>query len=183
MPRLTTVVLLVWITAAGLTCLAGGCKETDEAVPTGGDPQAAVADLIHSATDAAGAEPTRGTIYYTPANLYDYIDGQAEEFLAAGFVLLSHSEVRAKGAAGKAYVEIDIYDMASPEGVKKVMVAPPPDKAAEIAPGVQAYRDTGLCEFGVGRYYVRLTARFDTAGQKALVDALARGMAKAAAAK
>jgi len=171
------------LAAAGLACLAAGCQWTDEGGPGGSDPQAAMTDILRSATDAAGAEPTGEITWYTPANLYDYIDGQAEEFLASGFVLLGHSEVKAKGAEGKAYIEIDIYDMADPEGVKKVMVAPPPDKAAEVAPGVQAYRDTGMCEFGAGRHYVRLTARIDTEGQEVLLDALARGIAEAAKAK
>jgi len=178
--RRLPMVPIAFLAAVALAWVAPGCDGPDEAAPADGDPQAALAGLLRAAVAAAGAEPAGETTWYTPANLYDYIDGQAEEFLAAGFVLLGHREVRAPGAEGRPYVEIDIYDMAGPEGVRKVMTEPPPDKAAEIVPGVQAYRDAGMCEFGAGRYYVRLTARFDPAGQAALLDALARGIAEAA---
>ncbi|MBL7140585.1 MAG: hypothetical protein ISS74_06715 [Planctomycetes bacterium] len=174
---------IAFLAAAVLAWAVAGCGGSDEAGQADEGPQAAMLNILRTATASAGAEPTGQPTWYTPANLYDYIDGQAEEFLAAGFVLLGHSEVKAKGAAGRAYVEIDLYDMAGPTGVKKVMTEPPPDKTAEIAPGVQAYRDAGMCEFGAGRYYVRMTARFDTEGQKGLVEALARGVAEAALAE
>ena len=169
---------LLLATAAALT--AAGCSDSQDPTPTDG-PQAEVMKILEAAK-ATGAAPYGKVLWYTRENLYDYINGMAEEFLDAGFVRLSHSEWKAAGTGGKAYVEIDLYDMGSPKGVAAVMTAPPPDKTAEVAPGVQAYRDEGLCEFAAGRYYIKLTARPDPEGQKALLDTLARAVAEKASA-
>ncbi len=165
---------------AALLILAGCDGGPEPARPA--DPAKARLEGILEAAKATGAVPYGEAPWYTRDNLYDYINGMAEEYLDAGFVRLSHSEWKAAGAAGNAYVEIDLYDMASPKGVAAVMTAPPADKSAEVAPGVTAYRDEGVCEFGAGRYYVRLTARPDAEGQKALLDALARAVAEKASA-
>jgi hypothetical protein len=157
-----------------------GCNGSEDAAPADG-PRAEMMKILE-AVNATGAARQGDVLWYTPEDLYDYINGMAEEYLDAGFVRLSHSEWKAAGAAGNAYVEIDLYDMASPKGVAAVMTAPPQDKTAEVAPGVKAYRDEGVCEFGAGRYYVRLTARPDAEGQKALLDALARAVAEKASA-
>jgi len=168
--------------AIGLVLLSAiigaGCNGSDNGTPAD-SPQAALTPILDAAK-ATGAAPYGEALWYTRDSLYDYINGMAEEYLDAGFVGLAHSEWKAAGATGNAYVEIDLYDMGSAKGVAAVMTAPPPDKTAEIAPGVTAYRDEGICEFGAGRYYVRLTARPDAEGQKALLDALARAVAEKA---
>ena len=158
--------------------IGAGCSGSDNGTPAD-SPQAALTKILDAAK-ATGAAPYGDVLWYTRDSLYDYINGMAEEYLDAGFVGLAHSEWKAAGATGNAYVEIDLYDMGSAKGVAAVMTAPPPDKTAEIAPGVTAYRDEGICEFGAGRYYVRLTARPDAEGQKALLDALARAVAEKA---
>jgi len=170
--------------AALIVC---GCNGSEDAAPADG-PRAEMMKILE-AVNATGAAQQGDVLWYTPEDLYDYINGMAEEYLDAGFVRLSHSEWKAAGAAAttgphgaNAYVEIDLYDMASPKGVAAVMTAPPQDKTADVAPGVKAYRDEGVCEFGAGRYYVRLTARPDVEGQKALLDALARAVAEKASA-
>jgi len=162
------------------TIIAAGCADSEDAAPAN-DPKAALMQMLEAAK-ATGATPYGEVLWYTRDNLYDYIDGMAEEYLGAGFVCLAHSEWQAAGAAGSAYVEIDVYDMGSAKGVAAVMTAPPPDKTAEVAPGVTAYRDEGICEFGAGRYYVRLAARPGPEGQTALLDALARTVAERASA-
>ncbi len=167
--------ILLGSAAALIVC---GCNGSEDAAPADG-PRAEMMKILE-AVNATGAAQQGDVLWYTPEDLYDYINGMAEEYLDAGFVRLSHSEWKAAGAAANAYVEIDLYDMASPKGVAAVMTAPPQDKTAEVAPGVKAYRDEGVCEFGAGRYYVRLTARPDAEGQKALLDALARAVAEKA---
>ncbi len=161
--------------------LAVGCQPSEE--PEGAPPPAPegprtqMRSLLDAAADECGAQAADDLTWYAPENLYDYINGQAEEFLDAGFVALAHAEVRPKGAAGDAYVEVDLYRMASGEAARTVMTPPPPDDAADLAPGVQAYRADGLCEFAAGPYYVRITARLDPDGLADLVDGLARAIA------
>ena len=144
---------------AALLMLAGCDGGPEPARPA--DPAKARLEGIIEAAKATGAVPYGEVLWYTRDNLYDYINGMAEEYLDAGFVGLAHSEWKAAGATA-------------------VMTAPPADKTAEVAPGVKAYRDEGFCEFGAGRYYVRLTARPDAEGQEALLDALARAVAEKA---
>jgi len=159
-----------------LACLSAGCGSSEE--PASGDgPRAEMRRLLQTAADAANARPAGDVTWYTPDNLYDYIDGQAEEFLDAGFIGLAHGEYKAKGATGEAYVEVDLYRMTSAKATKAVMEPPPPDGRMELAPGVQAYRAETLCEFAAGPYYVRITARLDAEGQADMVDALARSLA------
>ena len=182
MRTLVGLVLLAALAPLGaLALLAGGCREPDQAAPEPSG-QAQMAGLLDAARTAARAEAKGKVAWYTRANLFDYIDGQAEEFFDAGFVLLGHTEWKPSDAAGDGYVELDLYDMGSPAGVAKVMPPPPGDKTVELAPGVAAYRDGDLCEFGAGRYYVRIVARRDDGGLKALVDGLAKGVAAKATA-
>jgi hypothetical protein len=166
--------------ASAAALVACGCNGAGDGTPTDG-PRADMMKILDAAR-ATGAAPYGDVLWYTRDNLYDYINGMAEEFLGAGFVRLAHSEWKAAEATGNAYVEIDVYDMGSPKGVAAVMTAPPDDKTSEVAPGVRAYRDEGFCEFGAGRYYVKLTARPDAEGQEALLDALARAVAEKASA-
>jgi len=170
------VLLALGIPVVALVCFSAGCGSSEE--PASGDgPRAEMRRLLQTAADAANARPTGDVTWYTPDNLYDYIDGQAEEFLDAGFIGLAHGEYKAKGATGDAYVEVDLYRMTSAKGTKAVMEPPPPDGRMELAPGVQAYRAETLCEFAAGPYYVRITARLDAEGQADMVDALARSIA------
>ena len=167
------ILLALTLPAVALLCLSGGCAPSEDA----GGPKAEMQALLRAAADAADARPTADITWYTPENLYDYINGQAEQFHDAGFVLLAHGEYRAKDATGEAYVEVDLYRMASAEATKAVMTPPPPDDAVDLAPGVQAYLGEALCEFAAGPYYVRITPRLDTEGQAALVKDLARALA------
>ena len=170
------VLLALGIPVVALACLCAGCGSSEE--PASGDgPRAEMRRLLQTAADAANARPAGKVTWYTPDNLYDYIDGQAEEFLDAGFIGLAHGEYKAKGATGEAYVEVDLYRMTSAKATKAVMEPPPPDGRMELAPGVQAYRAETLCEFAAGPYYVRITARLDAEGQADMVDALARSIA------
>ena len=170
------VLLAFGMPAIALVCLSTGCGSSEE--PASGDgPRAEMRRLLQTAADAANARPAGDVTWYTPDNLYDYIDGQAEEFLDAGFIGLAHGEYKAKGATGEAYVEVDLYRMTSAKATKAVMEPPPPDGRMELAPGVQAYRAETLCEFAAGPYYVRITARLDAEGQADMVDALARSLA------
>jgi len=162
------------ITLTAAVLLAAGCEGPG---PLQEAEQAAMTALLNRAARAADARRVGEVTWYTPETLYDYIDGQAEEFLQAGFHRLAHSEYRAKGATGDAYVEVDLYRMASAEAAGAVMEPPPPDDALQLAPGVQAYRAETLCEFAAGPYYVRITPRLDAAGQAGLVDVLARALA------
>ena len=186
--RLTFAVLSL-SAATVLGAFAAGCGPSEEPSPAESGPRAEMRRLLEQAARTAGARPTGDLTWFDAETLYDYIDGQAEEFKEAGFLVLAHGEYRPAAPGGGAteppaegaYVEVDLYRMTSPEAVAKVMVEPPADARAELAPGVTAYRQEGMREFGAGPYYVRVTARLDPKGLDGLVEALARAVAQAAA--
>jgi len=183
MRRCLPVLLTLGLSTVALLGAGAGCAPSEEAMqegqaaPGAAGPRDEMHALLADAADAAGARPAGDITWYTPENLYDYINGQAEQFREAGFVALAHAEVRAKTATGDAYVEVDLYRMTSAEAAGSVMDPPPPNDALDLAPGVQAYRAETLCEFVAGPYYVRISPRVDPAGQAEMVEALARSLA------
>jgi len=118
--------------------------------------------------------------WYTPDNLHEYIDGMAPYFTDSGFVRLAHSEWRAAGAATDAYVELDLYDMGSPEGALDILGDLRTPETAYLDIGNDAHRMEDGIECRAGRYYVKIVARRDVAGQQDLLKTLAEAVAAAA---
>jgi hypothetical protein len=137
-----------------------------------------ILDAIQSATDA---ERLTEIAWYNAENLYKVIDGMAPQFVDAGFVLLVHAEWRDKESKGPGYVELDLYDMGSPDGPALVFDEPDAANSLPLPGGVKAYAGDAMIEFRTGRYYVKLTARRDPAGQQTLLRDLASAVAEAAA--
>jgi len=164
-----------------LAVAAAGCTP-----PASPDPQIEAAeakmteilDAIQSATDA---ERLTEIAWYDAENLHKYINGMAPEFVDAGFVLLVHAEWRDKESEGPGYVELDLYDMGSPDGAVLVFDEPPEAEALPLPGGVKAYAGDAMIEFHTDRYYVKLAARRDPAGQQTLLRDLASAVAEAAA--
>jgi hypothetical protein len=167
--------------SAVLTVAAAGCTP-----PTSPDPrieaaEAKMTEILDAAQSATDAERLTEIAWYDAENLYKIIDGMAPQFVDAGFVLLVHSEWRDKESEGPGYVELDLYDMGSPDGAALVFDEPPEAEALPLPGGVKAYAGDALIEFRTDRYYVKLTARRDPAGQQTLLQDLASAVAEAAA--
>jgi hypothetical protein len=167
--------------AAALATLLAGCADT------GADKQAqtekareALVWIVQEAASAAKAKPIGETAWYSPETLHEYMDGAAPAYVEAGFVLLAHSEWKAPDRQDDAYVELDVYDMGSAEGAAKVFEGPPEDSTLELTPDTKAYLSETGVEFRVGRFYVKVTARRDAAGQRPFVEELARAVVAAA---
>jgi hypothetical protein len=170
--------------AAGIAAVVAAAGCTPQASP---DPRIEAAeakmieilDAIQSATDA---ERLTEIAWYDAENLHKYINGMAPRFVGAGFVALAHSEWRKANSKGPGYVELDLYDMGSPQGSALVFDEPDPGSPGLPLPGgVKAYVGDAMIEFRTDRYYVKLTARRDPAGQQTLLRDLASAVAEAAA--
>ena len=164
---------LIFLAAIAAAC-AGGCGSGDSSA--GG--QAEVAKIIDAVASAVPAKCDDGITWYEADNLFEYIDGDAPRFHDAGFVRLAHTEWHPTGAAGKAYVEMDIYCTAKPLGALEIMADGRADSTKYAAVGSEAHEADELWEVRVGCYYIKLTPRHDA--DKALVQALAEAVAKAA---
>jgi len=158
-----------------------GCDGGEEGPAPDESAQAAITGILDATQVSTGAECLGKVAWYDAENLHQHINGMAPQFVDAGFVLLAHTEWRDKGSEGPGYVELDLYDMGSPDGAALVFDEPPEAEALPLPGGVKAYAGDALVEFRAGRYYARLTARRDPAGQQALLRALAAAVAEAAA--
>jgi len=170
--------------AAGIAAVvaAAGCTPPASPDLRLEKPQAAMTAILSAAQEATGAEGVTNIAWYDAGNLHQYIDGMAPEFVDAGFVLLVHSEWREKESEGPGYVELDLYDMGSPQGSALVFDEPDPGSPGLPLPGgVKAYAGDAMIEFHTDRYYVKLTARRNPAGQQTLLRDLAAAVAEAAA--
>ncbi|HET6441339.1 MAG TPA: DUF6599 family protein [Phycisphaerae bacterium] len=143
--------------------------------------EARMIEILDAAQSATDAERLTEIAWYDAENLYKVIDGMAPEFVDAGFVLLVHAEWREKESEGPGYVELDLYDMGSPQGSALVFDEPEAASALLLPGGVKAYAGDAMIEFRTDRYYVKLTARRDPAGQQTLLRNLASAVAEAAA--
>jgi len=163
------------------TMLAAGCKETGQpAAPGEPGPQTQMTAILQAVAANSRAERLGDVTWYTPDNLHEYIDGMAPYFTDSGFVRLAHSEWRAAGAATDAYVELDLYDMGSPEGALDILGDSRTPETVYLEIGSEAHRLEDGIECRVGRYYAKIVARRDVAGQQDLVKTLAEAVAAAA---
>ena len=118
---------------------------------------------------------------YSPKNLYEYIDGNADLFLSYGFTDLVVGDYAP--AKGKGWISVDVYNMETPIQAFGIFGAekPPDVKPASLA--TQSYESDGLIAFWKGRYYVKisLVEGIDRAAAKALAQAAANSIPAPAA--
>ena len=92
---------------------------------------------------------------FTPTNLYNYIDGAADLFLAYGFKGLETAEYAEQGHPDHA-ITVDVYDLGSPLHAFGVFAVERPTGVKGLQVGTQGYSSDGLLAFWKGSYYVKL---------------------------
>jgi hypothetical protein len=107
---------------------------------------------------------------YIPDDLWDYINGAADAYLALGFIDLNISEY----VKGREVIKAEIYrfgDDAEAFGIYSMERSP---GYSFIPVGVQGYREEGLVHFYKDRYYIKIMthSRSRKAGEK--MEELAR---------
>lgn len=157
----------------------GGCGGTGDS-GAAVSPKAALTKILRDVEAAGVAAPVGEVGWYEPDRLFELIDGDAVRFVDAGFVLLAHAEWKPAGAAAaKPYVEMDIYDLATPAGAMDLLCDSRSDGAKFLPLGNEAIGGDDMLELRAGRYYVKLTPRHDPAALKPVMKALAEAVAKA----
>ena len=102
----------------------------------------------------AGWERQGTMATYTPDNLYEYIDGAAENFLSFEFQQLTVQNY--KNAAQQS-LTVEIYRHSSPLTAYGVYSSEKPRRGEYLAIGGQGYYEEGILNFVLGPYYVKLT--------------------------
>lgn len=91
---------------------------------------------LHAADfpEITGWKPINEVNTYNPENLYEYIDGAAEQFISYGFQLLHSRDL----SRGEVTVTVDIYDMGSPLNAFGIYRTERPTDREPLAIGAEA---------------------------------------------
>lgn len=118
----------------------------------------------------AAAVPQGGASFYTPENLYQYMDGGADIFLLYGVRTLLHREFQVKTVD----VTVDIFDMGSSDTAFGMYAAERSPDYRFVNIGAEGYRNEGILNFLQDRYYIKLAGFGD--GADAVLDAFAHAI-------
>jgi len=119
-------------------------------------PQAALESLLPDNDLIDGWRMADGPIFYDEDNLFEYINGRAEEYRAYDFYMLVSAQYSLNDSEDES-VTVDIYDMgadANAFGVYSVQRYP---EADYVEIGGQGFFTEASLEFWKGRYFVKIS--------------------------
>jgi hypothetical protein len=123
-----------------------------------------------------GWAPAGEASVYGPNNLWEYINGAADNYLAYGFRLLEARNL----AAGDVVVTVNVYDMGSPLNAYGVFRSEAPADGTAVAVGAGGVVSPPYqALLAKGRHYVKIDAykgELDSATASALVRAVAAAL-------
>lgn len=146
------------IVAAGM--VAVGCKSSkiDPFPPSGA---------------VTGWQKTGDTRVYAAKDLYQYIDGDAEQYVSAGVITTSTSDYKYNG---QLEATVDVYKMRDAVGARKIMDKGQTSDAKTVQLGDAGLAYTQSVVFRKGPYLVRIVAyESSPTAQEALLS-LGRGI-------
>jgi len=166
--------LFSFISVAGATAYAQE-GTTASAAPVS---EALRAQLLKLIPDPLPGEAhAQGAPTYYAANLWEYIDGAADQYQLYGLEGMLHQEFK----SGKIDVTVDIFYMGKSENAFGIYATERSADAHFVAIGTEGYQSqssdgsSATLNFLLDRYYVKLMG-FGT-GSPSLLDAFARGIA------
>ena len=133
-----------------------------------------IADPFPASGAVAGWEKGGKTQSYDAANLYEYIDGGAEQYISAGVVGVSTSDYKFQG---NLEATVDVYTMKTADGAKTIFDADPPtadSKSVQLGDAGRVYTQSVV--FRKGPSLVRITAFDAVPGESDALLALAHGI-------
>jgi hypothetical protein len=120
-----------------------------------------------------GWEKTSDTRVFAAKDLWQYIDGDAEQYISAGVVSTSTSDYKYQG---QLEATVDVYTMGGPEGARKILETGLTRDAKTVQLGDQGVQYAQSVTFRKGPSLVRIVAyEFTPATPQALM-ALAHGV-------
>jgi hypothetical protein len=135
-----------------------GCGSmTGKKALTNETPQSSLVALLPGDALIDGWRMIGAPVFYSADNLFEYIDGKAEEFIAYDFHRLASAQYSPDGSEDGT-VTIDIYDMgadASAFGIYSYQRYP---EADYVEIGGQGFFTEASLEFWRGRYFVKMLA-------------------------
>ena len=121
----------------------------------------------------AGWEKSSETRTFEPKDLWQYIDGDSEQYIQAGVVSTSTADYKYKG---QLEAVVDVYTMSGPDGAQTILERGQAKDAKAITVGDQALQYAQSVTFRKGAHLVRIVA-YESNGEtpQALLE-LARGV-------
>lgn len=151
-----TTVVLALIAAVSVT----GCKKkTIDAFPASGS--------------VSGWEKTADTRTFAAKDLWQYIDGDAEQYVSAGVVSTSTSDYKYQG---KLEAVVDVFTMGDQAGAQKILDKSQSSNAKQVQLGDAGLAFEQSVNFRKGPYLVRIVAYESSPDAQQALLALAHGV-------
>ncbi len=132
-----------------------------------------VTDPFPASGSVAGWTKGEKVQTFDAANLWQYIDGGAEQYVSAGVVTTSTSDYTYQG---NLEAVVDVYTMKTADGAKKIFDSDPAtdSKNAQLGDAARLYGRS--VTFRKGAYLVRITAYDSVPGEAEALLALGHGV-------
>src|ERR1035437_459232 len=130
-------------------------------------------DAFPATGAVAGWEKTSETRVFEAKNLYQYIDGDAEQYISAGVVTTSTSDYKFQG---QLEATVDVYTMGDAAGAGKILSKGQTKDANSVQLGDAGISYAQSVIFRKGPYLVRIVAYESTPDTPQALLALAHGV-------
>jgi hypothetical protein len=131
------------------------------------------ADTFPASNAVAGWQKTSDTHVYAAKDLWQYIDGDAEQYISAGVVTASTSDYKYQD---KLEAVVDVYTMSNSDGARKILETGLTKDAKTIQLADEAIQYAQSVIFRKGPYLVRIVAYESTPYSTPALLALAHGV-------
>jgi hypothetical protein len=121
----------------------------------------------------AGWEKTGETRTFAPKDLWQYIDGDSEQYIQAGVVSTGTSDYKYQG---QIEAVVDVYTMGGPDGAQTILERGQTKDAQTVKVGDEGLQYAQSVTFRKGSYLVRIVAYESSASTPQALLALARGV-------
>ena len=121
----------------------------------------------------AGWEKSSETRTFEPKDLWQYIDGDSEQFIQAGVVSTATSDYKYQG---QLEAVVDVYTMGGPDGAQTILERGQTKDAQSVHLGDEGLQYAQSVSFRKGRYLVRIVAYESSASTPQALMALAHGV-------
>jgi Family of unknown function (DUF6599) len=121
----------------------------------------------------AGWDKSSETRTFEPKDLWQYIDGDSEQFIQAGVVSTATSDYKFKG---QLEAVVDVYTMSGPDGAQTILERGQTKDAQVVRVGDEGIQYAQSIHFRKGRYLVRIVAYESTPDTSQALAALAHGV-------
>ena len=132
-----------------------------------------IVDPFPASGAVTGWEKTSETRVFAAKDLWQYIDGDAEQYISAGVVSTSTSDYKYKG---ELEVTVDVYTMGNAAGARKILETGQSTDAKVVQLGDAGVAYAQSVIFRKGPYLVRIVAYESASDAPQALLALAHGL-------